>query len=256
MNADLMNPGLWLTVSCLVTLGVAHSALGEVKLIAPLVGGQLPPLGVSTGFAKRVLRFAWHLTSVAWFGLALATVVAPEVRWVVGVTLAISGLVTLVGGRGQHFAWALFLLGALGTAFSLGTGAGRGVISLFGAAVAFAIGALHVAWAFGVGRGRLAAIPQIDGRPAFNPGRGVTLLVAGALGVLGLLFLSLGGFVTLPGAPTLALAAAAVFALRTVGDFRTVGLFKRPARNAFARNDALLYTPLCFSLAAALLWLR
>jgi hypothetical protein len=47
-----------------------------------------------------------------------------------------------------------------------------------------------------------------------------------------------------------------VFALRTVGDFRTVGLFKRPARNAFARNDALLYTPLCFSLAAALLWLR
>jgi hypothetical protein len=251
-----MNVGLALSLGSLGLLAVAHSALGEARLIGPLAAGELPRLTMPPAFAKSVLRFAWHLTSVAWLGLAGVLIVAPGSAWVVGLTLAVSGVITLVASRGAHFAWALFLVGALGAGYAVGPGAGRAWVSVTSAVIAFGLGALHVAWAAGLRQGLSAAIPQRDGKPLFVPSRGVTLLVALGLGALGMIFLALGGFVSLPGLSGLALAAAVVFAVRTVGDFRTVGLFKRPGRDAFARNDARLYTPLTFSLAAALLWLR
>ncbi len=251
-----MDAGLIVSVVSLVTLAVAHSALGEAKVIGPLVRGPLPPLPVPERFAKMVLRFAWHLTSLAWLGLGAALVVAPDIAWVVGVVMAISGVVTHLMSRGAHFAWALFELSALGVAFSLGAGAGRMGVALTGAAVAFALAALHLAWAGGVRWGLAAALPQVNGRPAFQPGRVATVGVALALGVLGAIFLSLGGVVVMPWASGLALLAAVVLSVRTVGDFRLVGLFKRVRVGPFASNDSLLYTPLCFSLAAALLWLR
>lgn len=50
----------------LVGLGLVHSWLGEVKLIGPLLS---PPgrsgILVHSRFARDVLRFAWHLTSLA-----------------------------------------------------------------------------------------------------------------------------------------------------------------------------------------------
>jgi Protein of unknown function (DUF3995) len=182
--------------------------------------------------------------------------VAPQAVWVVAVVMVISGVVTHVMTKGAHFAWALFLLGALGVAFSAAAGAGRSGVAGAGALVAFALAGLHLAWAAGVKWGLAAAIPLVDGRPTFQPGRVATLAVTAALGVLGALFLSLGGVVAVPFASALAGVAAVVFIARTVGDFRTVGLFKTVRAGPFAANDSLLYTPLCFSLAAALLWLR
>jgi hypothetical protein len=251
MNSDLM-----LALISLVVLAIAHSALGEAKLIGPLISGDFPPLGIPSPFAKRVLRFAWHLTSVAWLGLAAALWIAPHCAPVVGLTLAISGVVTHASTRGAHFAWSVFLLGAIGVAHATEAGVGQSWISITGAVVAFALSGLHVAWALGVTWGRAAAIPRMDELPTMRPGKTATLLVAAALSLVGGIFLSLGGFIVFAHASLLALPVAAVFALRTVGDFRTMGLFRRPARDAFARYDALIYTPLCFSLAAALLWLR
>ena len=50
------------------------------------------------------------------------------------------------------------------------------------------------------------------------------------------------------------LTLAAVFGLRTAGDFRLVGLFKRERQSPFARCDTFIFTPLCFALSAAFIW--
>ena len=52
-------------------LGVAHSILGERYILIRLFRrADLPKLFGGTEFTSRTLRFAWHLTSVAWWGAA------------------------------------------------------------------------------------------------------------------------------------------------------------------------------------------
>ncbi len=52
-------------------LGLAHSILGERFLLIPLFRfGEVPRLFGSRTFAKRVFRFAWHLTTILMWGLA------------------------------------------------------------------------------------------------------------------------------------------------------------------------------------------
>jgi hypothetical protein len=114
------------------------------------------------------------------------------------------------------------------------------------------LGAVHVYWAFGGRRGASAAIPEVDGRPAFHPGRAVTLVVALLLSVAAAIIafrsnlLSAGSscLVVRVGAWTL----SAVFALRAVGNFRTVGFFKARRDTAFARYDTILFSPLCLAI--------
>jgi hypothetical protein len=106
----------------LLGLGVVHSWLGEVRLIGPLLSpegwsGRL----VHSQYARDVLRFAWHITSLAWWGMGLSVAalaapfsVTPQVALLVGtgVTCLISGLLTLIIGRGRHLAWPFFLAAA------------------------------------------------------------------------------------------------------------------------------------------------
>ncbi len=250
-----MNAGTMLAVSSLVSLAVAHSVMGEKKLIGPLLASpKFPKLPVPAAFAQRTLRFAWHLTSLAWLALAWALMIEGEVRWPVAVLLALSGVITHVASRGQHFAWALFLAGALGAASSARPSTEAGV-ALFGVLLLTVLGSLHFAWALGWKAGLGAAVPEVDGRPAFRPPAGLTMLVALGLFVLAAVLASLGGFIPeLPFTRWLAGAAALVFAARTIGDLRLVGLFKRPVPSAFGKWDSLLFTPLSFLLCATFLW--
>jgi hypothetical protein len=96
-------------------LGVAHSCLGERRLIGPLVAperrtGKL----AASGAARRTLRFAWHLTSVAWLGsAAILWVVArnppdavgARVLEVLAVVYAVTAAIVFGSSRGRHFAW-------------------------------------------------------------------------------------------------------------------------------------------------------
>ena len=106
-----MSP-LLLAATVLATLvAVAHSYLGERYILIRLLrGDDLPKLLGGTTFTKRTLRFAWHLTSVAWLGFAalLASHQSPapgasslQLR-IIAVTFAISGLITLLGSRARH----------------------------------------------------------------------------------------------------------------------------------------------------------
>jgi len=112
------------------------------------------------------------------------------------------------------------------------------------AAVFFILAGLHFYWAvFGTGEGS-AAIPEVDGVPAFKPSKGATAAV-------GLALLGTAAIVLLHVELLLA-GAAAVLVLRAIGDFRLVGFFKRVKGSKFARMDTLLYSPLCLALGAAL----
>ncbi len=112
-----MNTLLYIAASLIVAVGVAHSYLGERYILVRLFRrGDLPKLFGGTEFTRRTLRFAWHITSIAWLGLAAVLVVlahppasAGTLGLVVGCTFLGHGVVALVGSRGRHLSWPVFL---------------------------------------------------------------------------------------------------------------------------------------------------
>lgn len=50
-------------------LALAHSALGESAILRPLFAAEWHT-GEARWAVERVLRFAWHLTSITWIGIA------------------------------------------------------------------------------------------------------------------------------------------------------------------------------------------
>lgn len=128
------------------------------------------------------------------------------------------------------------------------------------AAVLLSLAVLHVYWAAGGKAGMTAAVPEVEGRPAFVPGPNATLLVALALTLGALVVLGRAGLWTPERIPRFVFLAGtwvlcAVFLARAVGDLRLVGLFKRVRGTRFARRDTLFYSPLCLLLGLGLLGL-
>ena len=125
-----MSPWLVLAACLAVALGVAHSYLGERYLLQRLFRrGPLPPLFGSDTFTRGTLRFAWHLTTVAWWGAAALVWVlgradgggsASAGLRVLAVMFLVSGAVAAIGSRGRHLAWLVLL--AIAVAAWLGAG--------------------------------------------------------------------------------------------------------------------------------------
>jgi len=111
------NLGLYIAVFLAFAIGVAHSVLGERYILMRLFRrNNLPKLFGGTEFTTRTLRFAWHLTTVAWWGLgAIILLLARQslsfrsVSWVVAVTFLVSSVIALVASRGRHLSWIAFL---------------------------------------------------------------------------------------------------------------------------------------------------
>jgi hypothetical protein len=99
-------------------LGVAHSYLGERFILLRLFRRpDLPKLFGGTEFTTRTLRFAWHLTSLAWWGsgalfflMAQGPISSSAVAATLAVVFLLSGGITLVASRGRHLAWPVFLV--------------------------------------------------------------------------------------------------------------------------------------------------
>jgi hypothetical protein len=112
-----MNPLLWIAATLAVGIGLAHSYLGERYILIRLFRrADLPRLFGSDVFTRRTLRFAWHLTSVAWWGfaaqLALAAsgpLTAAQTLAAIAGTFLASGLIAALASRGRHLAWPVFL---------------------------------------------------------------------------------------------------------------------------------------------------
>jgi hypothetical protein len=107
---------LYLAAALIFLTGLAHSYLGERFLLIRLFKrDDLPKLLGGTSFTKGTLRFAWHLTTVAWWGLAYLIVLgaeqavsAKDVLNTVGVVALVSGAFPLYFTRGRHLSWVVF----------------------------------------------------------------------------------------------------------------------------------------------------
>jgi len=101
----------------LLFIGFVHSYLGEKYILIRLFRrDNIPKLLGSDWFTKRVLRFAWHITTIAWWGFAaiLYFLSSPsvdlrsEILFTITVVFAISGIVSLLFSRGKHLSWLIF----------------------------------------------------------------------------------------------------------------------------------------------------
>ncbi len=99
----------------IVFIALAHSYLGERFILIRLFRQPLPKLFGTDEFTKKTLRFAWHITSVAWLGFAAllwlihsGEASTSALLLVIGVTFGISALIALVASRGRHLSWLVF----------------------------------------------------------------------------------------------------------------------------------------------------
>ena len=76
----------------------------------------------SDTFTRGTLRFAWHLTTVVWYGIAVLVwwmargsgpLAVAGVGDIVAATALVSAVVSFIGSRGRHPAWAVFLVVAM-----------------------------------------------------------------------------------------------------------------------------------------------
>ncbi|HXV75413.1 MAG TPA: hypothetical protein VD788_03775 [Candidatus Polarisedimenticolaceae bacterium] len=110
---------LALYAAALLTLlvGLAHSYLGERYILTRLFRrDDLPRLFGRAEFTRRTLRFAWHLTTISWWGFAAILVVLADppatssaLGAILGCTFLAHAAVTIVASRGRHLAWPVFL---------------------------------------------------------------------------------------------------------------------------------------------------
>ena len=112
-----MTTMLFIAAFLAFVVGIAHSVLGERYILVRLFRRtELPKLFGSTLFTMRVLRFAWHLTTIAWWGFAAILVLLASQRVsphnlsiVLAVTFLSTGAITFAISRGKHLAWPVFL---------------------------------------------------------------------------------------------------------------------------------------------------
>jgi hypothetical protein len=98
-----------LTVSAamMALTGIAHSIVGEKRLIGPLLAQGIDLL---SGYRSNLVRFAWHFTSllmvvtallVAWPGTPVTLIKITGAMWL------IAGVGDAILTRGKHIGWPL-----------------------------------------------------------------------------------------------------------------------------------------------------
>jgi hypothetical protein len=240
----------WIAAITLVLVGVAHSALGEADILKPLFAQSALEGKYPKWVTARILRFAWHLTTIAWFALAAILVGAP-----VPLTFAavmITSAAVILWQLPGHFAWIPFLGGGLLAWWAGGpipelllwVGLGAGVL------IAAVAGTFHVAWALGSQRGAANVLPQDPGsqQPLSIPPAWLTALVACAL----FAYAALAILATTAAAGPVrwaVIAALVIFIARVFGDGKYVGAFKSVRGTGFERADDKYWTPLVAMLA-------
>lgn len=98
----------------LVLCGLVHSILGERYILSRLFKrDNLPHLFGSDQFTKGTLRFAWHITTLAWFGFAALLMLNPDstaVLLTVSLVFALSGVLSGFYTKGKHLSWLVFFI--------------------------------------------------------------------------------------------------------------------------------------------------
>ncbi len=234
----------------LLLLALAHSVLGELGVIGPLLEAdwQVP---MPRRISEMILRGAWHLPSLAWIAIAVVLVNGP-MSLALAVAAGVPGVVLFLRMR-AHLAWPLFLLVAMVGLWSDGV-VGSGVAAVVAAATAVALGLaalLHLYWALGGLRFADKVLPQRADSAAkvFNPGRWLTLVVAALFAGFAVVVATVAAGSESAILRALVAGGALVLAARAVGDNRYAGFTKSIRDTAFAVADDRYLTPLAVFLA-------
>lgn len=98
-------------------IGVIHSYLGERYILIRLFRrDNIPVLFGSDSFTKHTIRFAWHLTTVAWAGFGVILVAIsmeqPDLKYlvlkIIGTVFLGSGIFSFGFSKGKHLSWIFF----------------------------------------------------------------------------------------------------------------------------------------------------
>lgn len=216
-------------------------------MISALLASDSWHVGIPRPAADVLLRYAWHLTSVAWWALAAILFGAPAVV-AAGLMCVASGAILIVVAPG-HLAWPLFF--AAGVLALWGVDAMPPAVwwVLLGVAVLIALAAagFHVAWALGSSVGATNVVPERPEHSAqgklFIPGPVPTLGVALALITLSGLLVAAGLGASGGWLRALLIAALVVLSARVMGDGTWTGVLKRVRDTGFARADDRYWTP-------------
>ncbi|MGD8440275.1 MAG: hypothetical protein PVG53_07050 [Holophagae bacterium] len=114
MNRLLLSAAL-----LVIAVGVAHSWLGERYIVRRLLRrNDLPELFGDDSFTRQTVRFGWHLTTIAWFGLAAVLVLlsgalgdlraGDAVIFAIAQTFVLSAALALIVTRARHLSWIVF----------------------------------------------------------------------------------------------------------------------------------------------------
>lgn len=108
----------WISAAMMAITAIIHSVAGEKRLIGPILAKDAIP----TKQGQRVMRAAWHLTSLFMLtnALVMVWVGAPsDLLLVIGLFWLTIGLFSLMTSRGRHVGWPT--LTAAGIAAIIGT---------------------------------------------------------------------------------------------------------------------------------------
>ena len=108
----------------LVLIGFVHSILGERYILIRLFKrDNIPHLLGSDWFTKQTLRFAWHITTLAWWGFAAILyftsmasqsskqqLLSDDILLSISSVFLLSGLASLAFSKGKHLSWIVFIL--------------------------------------------------------------------------------------------------------------------------------------------------
>jgi uncharacterized membrane protein HdeD (DUF308 family) len=112
-----MHEGLLYAAAVLaVAVAVTHSLLGERYLIGPILAEAAPgAIVLRSRRSRRILRFAWHLTSLSWIAegalFAIAASMPPAqsrpIAAVIGASFLLSAVISIAISRGRHVGWPM-----------------------------------------------------------------------------------------------------------------------------------------------------
>ena len=98
---------LELSAVAMTLTAIAHSIVGEKRLIGPLLARDIDLL---SGYRASLVRFAWHFTSllmvVTAFVVAWPGTPVPLIR-ITGAMWLLAGVLDAVLTRGKHVGWPL-----------------------------------------------------------------------------------------------------------------------------------------------------
>jgi hypothetical protein len=98
---------LQVSAAAMTLTAIAHSIVGERRLIGPLLAREIDML---SGYRSNLVRFAWHFTSllmivtallVAWPGTPTPLIKITGAMWL------IAGVGDAILTRGKHIGWPL-----------------------------------------------------------------------------------------------------------------------------------------------------